>query len=1296
MRVITSKPAMRRIDSRALRKLAKHDFERFCRKLLDAEVSRFPASDPPPVELEGPGLDDTADGGRDLRARIEQRAHEEGHWNLLSSTPADIWFSCKSHKDDGPTTKAEPRSWMAQVRADLDPSPRIGQAYRSELVEDAPRIAREKLVAGKHPPKRLLEHLRDGGCFHVLVNVGASQRAEFEAEIAAILGFWIEVLWGSRVALHDRIKIRDAHHLANVLEARPVRLDSDLEAALGLGEPEILLRWPEWTLRLTKERPPLDVFGMDDRRRALVEQLRRFLTAPDSHEKVLHLWGPPGVGKTHLVHHVIAELPELHARVRFTQRVSDIGRFLQQREPRLADDVVLVVDEAPTAGLGNVLLGPFEAATLDSSRARLIVIGPRDGRYRGRPDPRAVEPLADAAIREILMSEMAGNDERLETVLELCEGYPLFAFWLGKALADDPYLLREPRARLTGDRCPWEATAAVLVGPRGDDASAWEQRAVALAKALLLSVLAHAEAWASIDDTEQEALAKALRTSWDALLESAHDCERRGLLRSLDDGRRYISPANLERMILNYFFDGRGPVDPADIARRCPRRYTRLQERAHRVEASDACKRSLASAHLDALESLLTNPSTMVEELRIAPLRWSSHDAPERTALTIESLVAASDAMSESDLVWALVHLSVRRLSASAFAAVEASLFRIGTEGIAHHRHVALQTWARLFACRAHFTHRPFEERLALLRHRLRSSSPGERKAAIAGLGPAIGSSTTTSITPGWDDEDRPWEHQGGPSLDLDQRSERAWSMLLDISNDADPDVAAAARSLVASGLRLGLAGGLTVGALEQLTGLVKSWAAHERRLVAAQLAEIDHGMLARSRGDAIVEPLRRLRESVAPTGLFEHLVAHVGHRALARRSEPAELHTAADVAIAEALVARPPELRACIGWLASGEAIRWRELARTIGRCDPEQTLLPLILEIVEQSPSSVLGRGLVAIYLTGWGETLGADGFDAWIEQDATGRGVSALLRARAIVTSGGSDRRAAMLLRLIAHEALPPDALEGLGYDESWGGAVALELVDELLLALARCGDPGAREAVGLSAMRLARSTSCDARVRWALHDILTRTGERRIPAIEAIAWRRAVLRLAASGDWHPIKGLLAKIASGGSSEYPHHLDDVLGRLVQQGFSSRIWSILSEILVAHAPTDSLVLLVEQVDLFHVLDPEVVMKWIGMDAGRAIRVAEVLTPRAPRLEPVARELIGKLGADHDAAMILGRHACAPHGFYGTDDALAARAKLARQWSLDDDPEVRRWAAAVVERLELMDRRDQARRRRA
>jgi hypothetical protein len=1258
--------------------LSKQTLEEFLEYLVRAErEERFAAG---VVEIDPPSDEDVSDGGRDLRVVIASSAERRVNDALLPDGPGEVWFSCKTKNDPSSTGDG----WRNTVRKEVDPDDAWKKLDQGNL--DA---ATRK--AALRPKEELYQMLADGGSYRVILNWGPGKVEEFRRELVERLEFRVGQFCGRELELDKQIKIFPAGYLAAATRRLHDHLPSEARELLPVDEPAFLSRWAEWTRAFEADREPME-FRTDAEREDLFEELRAFLLTPrpEGEDKVMHLWGPPGVGKTRLVHEVLKQSPELHSRVRYTQDHVGLGAWLGRSPGELAADPILVVDELEVdLGPRAVLFRPFERATNARPDARLIAIGPQDDSYAGQPTPRTLRPLAEDTIRTILQGEMGTEDERVERVLRLCEGYPLFALWLGKALAADMSLLADPSFRLTAGDDPWQATAAVLGGS--------PEQATLRGKALLLVVLAP-KPWRQLGAEEQGALAGALQAGWGELLEAARATEHRGLLRDIADGRRYISPANLERLIINHFFGPKGPLEPEDLVALggC---YARLQKRAAKVDASAACQQRLARGCLRALAKMVEGGELSRARALSSGLSWSSHVDPEHAGPALREIVdrlgrRALDEQPEllGSIRASFEHIARRRISAAAFAAVESGLFDLAGCRLEPWGNNAKAVWASLFAPVLHLTHRPFEERFARLTRRLRRGTSEARVLALAGLGAALERRTTMGIGVGWDDVDAPWEHEQQPRPDYAARLEAAWALVIELARDPDPAVADAARQLAVDNFRTGLDAGLRPDLLESIADQLGEWSVDQRNALDERLTSARHYELRQASSRARWgSALERLEAGLRPTSLAAELSAQVGRwhpgpwplDDEARQQKVVE----ADKALARRFVARPEQLREVGEWLRSEAAHRRPDFARALGQVDADMVCLPVLLAW----PPGIASEDFISVYLAGWAERAGDDAFDAWIE--ARVGALPTQVIAQALIRSGGNDRRAELLASLMRAPDFSARALAGLGFHRTWAEDVDLALIDRLIAAAADLGEEAHPYALWLVAARLRRSTDLGA-LAPRVHAILESTGKQRRAAVTSIAWVDSVVALALAGDLRVLRRTLEWATR--RVGFEHDLVEVLRRLAKDGDHHELWPAFASVLDTDSSASQLAFLIDQLCeqqpglRARLLEPERVLAWVGDDEERGRRAAQLAALHSTQLDPLARALVERFGANNSVARALaGRATGTLRTVTSLEDFSASQARRARGWAEGGSPELRRWAEELARCLEDDARRE-------
>lgn len=1226
---------MRELQPEALRRLSKTTFDHFCRRLLDVEyAARFEAET---VELDGPAEDDVSDGGRDLWARVTKPALRTSHWTLLPSEaskrkPMEVWYSCKTSK--------EPGRWRALVRKDLDPSPRIYDEKNGQLFDDAKTRAANK----GGPQEALLQVLVDGGRFVVLVNARAQKVKEFRGELRAIFEFWIARVLGTKHRLlESQVRVFDATHLANVFNARKFMLDAPIERELSLEEPNFLLDWGRWTKAYTggedEGRGGTHTGGRramrwrpDALRNHLIRELREFSSpAMAATTAVLRVWGPPGAGKTRLVHHAL-DHEDLRDRVRASDDVHSVQDWLADQRSAFAEDLILIVDEvAPSdsASLAHTF-GRFAPAG-----ARLILIGPEDLGHQGSPEPRRLAPLEPEQTRLILEDEM-GDDPRVEVVLGLCDGYPLFAYWLGRALADDPDLLREPGRSLTDDEDPWDATCAVLMGPRGAQETRWREGATVRAKVLLLASLLHEAPWSRLVHDEKEALAAALGVGWDELRSAMGDCVNRSLLRSRGQSY-YVSPANLERMVLNHFFGDRGPggapLDPQRFARELPRRFPNLVNRAQLVGASDSCKRNLAGGALEELResarALVAGDAAPLGE-RASVLTSVCHVAPRETVELIAELIETlgvdglTTARATSVVRQALRHASHRELSATSFASIEASLFAFAFARASSSVDPIDSIWAGLFRPGVHLTRQPFGQRLALLHARLRSEVASERELAVAALVAAIDGQTSAGWTPGWDDIDGSWEHER--RLDIGPRYAQLWSALLAASADPLASIQARSRRAIALNLRRGLASGLQPEQIDRLGERSIVWTIEERDLLAEHLDDVfRYDIEEGASPDPWLDALERLRQEITPTGLYEEIVAQVGRwhpgpwpvDAQDRETLEREL----DARLAARLLDEPAVLESAFAWLISPGATRKHRFAEALGRAD---TARSLYLSLRRQARDA-RGQLFIAAYLVGWSEAVGPEAFDEWLSSAMLDE--PSQLLARVLTWIPSSEWRAGLLLDILRGADVDGLFVSGFGFRRGWASEVSTRRIDELIVEIAgRHEKDFERAGLGLLEVRLSRSVEgMSSELLEASHELL----EGQVvapPSIVQRAWVNSIVALAKHGHLRPLFSVVDEIVD--ELAYPHHVVSAIRKLMDSpGFADKIWSTFAYLLDDLDQNSTLADVLADAGILAHATPAAILGWIDTDSARGLAVVRILGRSMTKPRWLLHALVSRFG---------------------------------------------------------------------
>jgi hypothetical protein len=1136
--------------------------------------------------------------------------------------------------------------------------------------------------------------LAEDGSYWVLLNVQGDRMPEFEAEAALRLRAWIKHVLDRDVDLTGCIKVKDATFLANVFNERPFVLSAELSRMLELDEPDFFSSWDQWSAALPDRRKLS--FEVDDERQGLIDALDQVLRAPaaaDPAQRVFRVAGAPGVGKTRLVHHVL-EQPRhthLHARVRYTKDAQEARKWLEREGLAKSPDLVLVLDEVPPDG-ANELWRSFERSARSAGQARLILVGPRDDADVAKPEPTILRPFESEQHRRALVEhdlEQAGEitEALIGVITGLSEGYPLFSMWLTRALAKDPTLLDDPGSELTDGQDPWRAAAAVLAGPRsehGGDERTWWAEAELRARAVLLVVLVPDNPWELLPADQRTLLVDALDVgSWSELKRAAAFCKDRGLLRDEPAGHHYISPANLERLVLDHLFGAPSGPEPERLREVSPAGFERLLLRVARVRASQACRQRLAKAVWisidEAVDRLGPGLSRLVELV--------AEVDPEQTSFVVDRLVerlGAARIADDNGLVGpireALEHLRHRRISARAFEAVERALFSLAVEKQEPWGNNARAVWASLFQAVLHQTHQSFEERLVLLRRRLASTEPRMRQVALEGLLRLI-LGDSGRFRPGVDDVDGEWELP--TNREIVDRQRMGWQLLAEVAEDPDPGVRGTARGMLAEHLWSGLSTSSIGDVLDALPEHAGQWTPMERYILrdAVEWVLETHNHGEQSQRADMFERLADLRSALRPTDLQERLLAQVG------RGRPAQLSLATtarmkqeqddDRALARDLLREPDILMANLDWLTSEQAGRSRVFAHALGFEDGEHGLLSRLVAVRDEHPAD----SLIVSYLCGRSDSEGSTAIDPWLSEQSVDPSMAKII-ARTIVAIGGSDTRARLLTVLVAQGGLDKRALLGLGF-WSWHEGVSLPVLDTLIAELACRPEEFCRiEALGLTARRLERTPASVAPPLTELaHALLRTTSSDELSAVAERDWIAVAIGLYERGDAAVMHVVLSIVVE--QKGYLGHARKVLDQWLRDD-AAVLWSVVVDgfsrledpraSILAHVATR--LRLVERVP------HDDVLRWVGDDAERAQMVALWSAPHDDELGLVARGLLVGFGAQSDVARMLFASAISSPGRASFEGFEHEQLQRATRWASDPEPEVAQWAARVRDHL--------------
>lgn len=1254
-------------------------FENLVRKLLEAELDLRHATT---AEVRGPVAPYRGDDKRDLVVRVadEPKTPRASFPSPLTWDERDTqtWYSCKGG-----------RGW---ARSFLD---ELGRAAANS---DKPPGKQIK----NRPPASLLDHLSKARRFVFVIAEQTLDDDDFLAKVESVLGYWLDhERRGRPETLRQQLHVIDAHALARFVATHKPSLPEDLRRALGIEIPAGFQGWERWTKELGGRE--VTNFESDPKRDEVLAAIA------DSTRPVLRIFGPPGTGKTRVVHEGIRRLgEEARARVRYCSD-PQIGRRLGDWLEG-AGRVWVVLDELRTIDVEDI---EATFASLAPRGARLFLIGTSDDGTRTEPGRAfALGELDDDAIERIIRHEFgrggtSPSDEQVGVIRVLSERYPWYAVLLAQALAREP----ESFTRGVDEAARWSLGAMrVLAGHREahDGPPPWEREAELRAKCLLVAMMTRdlELPWDEIWEQHGEALGLAVREprDWHEVEKRALVCRHRQLLRQSGARaqRRYVSPNNLARIILNHFFGPDGPDLGPKVRRHAPQLRGALLGIAKAVHAHVAV-RELARGEWQELvrranEDGIDSVAGYLSPRRVA--YEAALEAPQAAAEGIGSALAQLDeqalksaARARAVLREVLTHVVHRAIPSDAFLTAEASLFRLAQLEDEPWSNNATGVWKNLFLPALHQTHQPWDLRLLRLDERLAHPDPRLRGLAIEALGLVVGSSESSLGHVDDDLRDGDWPR---PTLDeLAAQKHQLWTRLLDACHDPNEDVADRARRAVTGHVRSGIGRRLHAPELHRLATMVSSWTVEQRRMLIEKTLDV-HRYDA-DRVSALPSELRdaltALEAALAPTNLRERVVVQVGTWTPGPwRIDDDDRPTherLVDRALARELLESPEDQPWVLRWLLDPQAHRSRSFWRALGFVDQERVIREQLLDSIGHGASP---RALTD-YLLGWSDDEGPEAPEAWIEQRLENAQLASafveflillppsmprLMRLRDLITRGASAEGLWMLAHRGWAHAL--DVGPMLALVRSLGNrsdlvSIALALTVELL---ERRPLPREREEL----------------LQRLEHALITHLEQRIVIASQAW-YERGVLVLADEGRFGVIVALLVKMLDVSENQSNLGLAETLvATLIGKGFGEPLWPHLASAML-EKPHSLLGLQLAEESLLAHVPSERVLAWVGEDQRRAKIAAGLCSPHDDRLEDVARQLLIRFGADGAIARTLEARAWSTPGVMPGErgDFERQQREHAARWTEDSHPTVRRWAERLEESLRRSIEADEARR---
>jgi hypothetical protein len=1223
------------LETGAISALDAKDFERLCYELISYEAYERHAG----PDLEGPTGDYTADQGRDILLVVSNPPLQTktGFQQKYRTKPLTedhngrTVYSCKSGKNwlDGTLKDAR-----AQTRGQRAAEVLKGGGYFKLMVSQVVPLDRT--------------YKRDG--------VEATPQEHLERALAARVGTKGASTTGKRVEIFDAQKLRDF-----LVRVAPEGLLNEWGPKLGLVR--MLADVDEWQRahQIDREEVP---FTHDARRTAILGELLAFLEQPQptTEARAARMLGPPGIGKTRFVLESFLGRRALADRLRVAQNSTEAADAFLKGFWSNHPEAIVVVDDCPDEEVRG-LMATF-AAKATRPNARLLLITPtKESAQRTRLKSWTIDPLGDSEARRLLEAVAVANmDERTRAkIIQLAEGFPWFVVLLA----------REAEAAHRGPKDVDEAIDWVLASRSEAAGEALGTLRQERARALLAVSLTRAADWNNLNEAEQEQIARAvgLLGGWPRLRELAEQCRQRGLVRlQLGWHFKYVTPAILEREVVRRLL-GPGGTDPGG------RRLffhtnpwaQQLFERLPSLGLSPETMRALAASALEDLRALerieQVVPSGLAGERLMLIAAWF----PEPCARELRRLVASSKdlhgfALGRRDVVGALESVLLQE---EGLRDAEAALFLLAAAENESFSNNATAVWASIFLVEMAFVTHPVDRRLGLLRHRLQAATPPERQIALKGLEALLAPPGFRLAPP---DARKPVSL---PLEDLRRARIEAWALLGERLRDEAETVAGATRALARKAIAAEGHPGILAEALEQLSKSTDTFRDKER----AELHETLQRLASVRVGDpTLKEKLHQLTEALAPRSFRERLHDLVGlwgddetHAEITQRDE-----LLAREALG-ALASFEPELE----WVLSGEAGRGLLFARALGRHDPKQALLPLLL----RRARAIAEQRFVAAYIQGLQDILPEDRFRAVLDPLRASPSTFPLF-AFAAAWCGLRGKDTQEITHAFEQGSLDEEAMAWV-LRLTYGSGLALGEASLLLESVLKHQTPALLGVAMDWASARVRSVPAEAELLGPLLDELlvnyggtpgTLPGDHGWGRLALARWEYAKAPVFAS-----LRAMLTREGGPPGTVWP-----VLSRASEQD-PSGTWRMLADVLERGDRTAGRLLLSFQFQSLALpLPTNEVMAWVGDDERRGRALVSLLHPAQPRLPEVLRQLTIRFGPDSSIAReIVARMQSTMRMIPSLASHDAERLEVSHAWLKDEAPAVRALARKVTRSLE-------------
>lgn len=1245
------------LQAEMLAQLEGDDFESFCEALV-----RFEALDRQvDPELYGSAGKYVPDGGRDLLLSVKKPpAHSKSKYQAMHhlvpitedpiagrSSPTRTVYSYK-----GPTPK-NPKSWLDKALKDVEKG-----------------------------AKRAVEVLAEGGYFKLLIN----QQETLDAEVKRggetrtshqhlRNAFWERLRQVDRNAEDpgDRIQIFEAGEIAAYLRARqPEGGEMDLWLR-RLGLTPVLMNLDGWrTIHVTDRQQPQLV--EDSVRTQIRDQILEFASpnVPSSTTRVACVVGKPGVGKTRLVLESLTSVPGTAQRARVALSPPEAMEAINNRELlRRHPNLLLVVDDC-LVDETRMIASRFSGHAQLSSSARLLLLVPASLDAVGKDLPPSskrwsLEPLDPEHAREVVGNELERpkDDADVVTIADFSEGFP----WFARLLAVEFREAQRPPVDMR-EAVRW---ALASLGERSSPDELVKLRLVR-ARTLLAASLTRSVDWDQLPHDKREQLAKAVGlSSWQVLIDEAHQCVKRGILRrSLGWKFKYVTPQILEREVLSLLLGPDGPDGGGRTLQEFAAEYLgELFETLNRLELAD---HGLIKSICDvALEDLRRVELGSFAEDRWSPrLQFLAHHRPGETAHVLRRLIEHSSiedlraVSGHRAFVWALEELIAHD---EAIDDAEEAVFRLSRAENESYANNATAVWSWLFHVELNMTTRPLAERLQLLARRMSESDVRARLVALRGVESAVTAFPVriTSAPRGVRSSPTPAEAREGRL--------RAWSLLCERFADPEPTVAKAAKQMAVKHLRGAL---ITFHIGQEVMNMIETRVGEfsdEERISLREKIEEMRAYDSKHFDPTDVQPAA-LEAAVAPRSFGERLRQRVGVWGPASlRGENKRLD---DALASEGLQGDTACLREQLEWLVTEQAQRAHAFASAIGRADVEGTLFDDLRQLARTHPDSWKAQALVARYVGGVveaGRLAQAESLFHAMQRNPDEASATAL----ACIEVGATPERLAWLVEALRAGCLPDLVIQELGRRNEWLESASEDEFLDLIQVMAAGGPIACSAALDLFVDR-------DQQPR-----------ERALSLLDILLSALAPASTHGMTDYHWELGA-KMLVDGGMAARAAELA-VVALMRERGSNDFAWNVLhyaserdasgafravARGLEVPGPGGRLLIAFWYHRVAFAWPANDVLAWVGDDERRGRAAAGIVRVRSEELPEVLRELIRRFGPRSSVAREIEARMTSTDGMVPSlAEHAGKQLDRARHWIDDPDPSIAAFAKKLVADLE-------------